>query len=130
MSLPKLKLFNDSPNEYLYDDVIWTGVICIKSNKAVVLFPEETQLIPTGVSITIPEGYCLEVKDTNNLITRGVQARNTVFNQDYSGEIFIVLTNTNKGQEIGENTFKIKPGDKIANLYLRKIEPFILEKTI
>ncbi len=122
-----LKLINNSQNKYDIEksenSFEYFGV---KSDKSVILFPEEFQIIPTGIQLEIPKGYYLEVKDTPSLLTRGVKVHNTIYFYDYTGEVYIILTNTNKGEQIGENAFKIKSGDKIANLFLQKSETFII----
>jgi dUTP pyrophosphatase len=82
--------------------------------------PGERALIPTGVHISIPEGYAGFVQPRSGLaLKHGVSIVNTpgLIDSKYRGEIGVVLINTDKSEN-----FNIKKGDKIAQLVIQKVE--------
>ena len=76
-------------------------------------------LIPTGLSVAIPEGYELQIRSRS-----GIAAKNGVFvlnspgtiDSDYRGGIAVILcvpTNV---------AFRVMPGDRIAQAVLNRVE--------
>lgn len=85
----------------------------------VTLQPLERRLVPTGLSIELPEGYEAQVRPRSGLaIKQGITCLNTpgTIDSDYRGEIKIVLINLSGEKQI------INPGDRIAQLVLQKVE--------
>lgn len=77
--------------------------------------PGERILVPTGLSMEIPEGYEIQVRSRSGLaIKNGIFVVNSpgTIDSDYRGEIKIILGN------IGTETIIIKPFDRIAQLIL------------
>ena len=84
------------------------------------IFPEERQLIPTGLSIAIPEGYVGLVHPRSGLaLNHGISIVNTpgTIDAGYRGEVKVILINHDKWK-----SFKIAKGDRIAQLVIQKVE--------
>ena len=89
-----------------------------------VLNPGEAKLIPTGISIAIPEGFEGQVRPRSGLALRhGVSVLNTpgTIDADYRGEVGIILIN------LGKDPFVVKRGDRIAQLTVNKVYQARLE---
>ncbi len=83
------------------------------------------ELIPTNLSIEIPEGYEIQVRPRSGLAAKnGIGILNSpgTIDSDYRGEIKIILFN------FGSEDFVINRGDRIAQLILSKIyQPELIE---
>jgi dUTP pyrophosphatase len=82
--------------------------------------PEERQLIPTGLSIAIPNGYVGLVHPRSGLaLNHGISIVNTpgTIDAGYRGEVKVILINHDKWK-----SFKIAKGDRIAQLVIQKVE--------
>lgn len=81
---------------------------------AVVLFPGQREVIPTGLAFGIPKGFELQVRPRSGLAAKNgitiVNSPGTVDN-NFFGEVQIILLNTD-----GYNPFVIQPLDRIAQL--------------
>lgn len=91
----------------------------------VVIMPGERRLIPTGISIAIPEGFEGQIRPRSGLaIKNGIGILNGpgTIDSDYRGEIFIILIN------LGNEPFKVKNGDRIAQLVINPVVKPILEE--
>ena len=83
------------------------------------LEPMQRKLVPTGMSIELPDGYEAQVRPRSGLaIKQGITCLNSpgTIDSDYRGEIKIVLVNLSGEPQI------IQPGDRIAQLVLQKVE--------
>lgn len=87
--------------------------------------PGERVLVPTGFSVALPEGYELQVRPRSGLAVRyGVTILNSpgTIDADYRGEVKIALIN------LGQKTYIIRRGDRIAQLVLAPVSRAILKK--
>lgn len=87
--------------------------ICAFLDSPVVLQKGKRELIPTGLSFEIPEGYEIQVRPRSGLaIKNGITCLNTpgTIDSDYRGEVKVILIN------LGESDFTINNGDRIAQL--------------
>ena len=78
----------------------------------------EIVLVPTNISVEIPEGYEIQVRPRSGLaIKKGIGILNSpgTIDSDYRGEIKIILFN------FGKEDFNISRGDRIAQLVISKI---------
>jgi dUTP pyrophosphatase len=85
--------------------------LCALLDSPLVLLPLERRLVPTGLSVEIPEGYEMQVRPRSGLaLKNGITVLNTpgTIDSDYRGEIGIVLVN------LGSDAFEIRNGDRIA----------------
>lgn len=83
------------------------------------LQPLERLLVPTGLSIELPEGYEAQVRPRSGLAMRqGITCLNSpgTIDSDYRGEIKILLINLSDSVQV------VAPGDRIAQLVLQKVE--------
>jgi len=70
-------------------------------------------IIPTGISLEIPEGYEAQIRPRSGLaINHGITVLNSpgTIDADYRGEVKIILINT------GDTDFTINSGDRIAQI--------------
>jgi dUTP pyrophosphatase len=77
-------------------------------------------LVPTGLSLAIPEGYVGLVCSRSGLAWKhGVTVLNApgVIDSGYRGEVKVILLNPHASQ-----SFSIKKGDRIAQLLIQKVE--------
>jgi len=90
----------------------------------VTLEPGERKLIPTGIALSIPEGYEGQVRPRSGLALKdGVTLVNTpgTIDSDYRGEVGVLLIN------FGRQPFKVKRGDRIAQLVIARAYKATLE---
>lgn len=86
----------------------------------ITLQPGERSLVPTGISIALPDGYVALVHPRSGLaIKHGVTMVNSPGTVDagYRGELQIILINHDPHESV---TFK--RGDRIAQLVIQKVE--------
>lgn len=87
--------------------------------ESVVLAPLERRLIPTGLSIELPEGYEAQVRPRSGLaLKHGITVLNSpgTIDADYRGEIGIILAN------LSQEPFEIRDGERIAQLVIARHE--------
>ena len=82
---------------------------------AVFLKPGKSDIIPTGIAISIPVGYEIQIRPRSGLAAKKkitvLNAPGTI-DADYRGEIKIILINLSK------KLFVVKSGDRIAQMIL------------
>lgn len=89
------------------------------TTEAVTLKPLERRLFPTGLRISLPEGYEAQVRPRSGLaLKHGITVLNTpgTIDADYRGEIGVVLVN------VSNEPFTIEPGERIAQMVIAKHE--------
>ncbi|MCA9721745.1 MAG: dUTP diphosphatase, partial [Gemmatimonadetes bacterium] len=77
-------------------------------------------LVPTGISIAIPVGYCGLVMPRSGLaLKHGISLPNTpaTIDADYRGELQVILINH------GDQPFRVARGDRIAQMLVQRVEP-------
>ena len=82
--------------------------------------PGERMLIPTGISIALPNGYVALVHPRSGLaINHGISMVNTPGTVDagYRGELQVILINHDLTESVS-----FKKGDRIAQLVIQKVE--------
>ena len=90
---------------------------CPVKDKACLLHPGESNVIPTGVRAEVPAGYMLEVKNKSGIASkRQLVVGACVVDSGYDGEIFVNLHNIGKGTQV------INPGEKVAQVVLVPVE--------
>lgn len=75
------------------------------------LKPLQRLLVPTGISVELPEGFELQVRPRSGLALKyGITVLNTpgTVDSDYRGELAVLLIN------LGTDNFKIENGERIA----------------
>jgi dUTP pyrophosphatase len=84
----------------------------------VTLKPGARAMVPTGLSVAIPEGYEIQVRPRSGLAAKhGLTCLNTpgTIDSDYRGEIKVILIN------LGAEAFVIQRGERIAQLVLAPV---------
>ncbi|CAB4843296.1 unannotated protein [freshwater metagenome] len=90
------------------------------SSEDLVIAPGERALVPTGISIALPEGFAAFVHPRSGLaIKNGIGIVNSpgTIDAGYRGEIKVILINHDRSEE-----FVIKRGDRIAQLVVQRVE--------
>lgn len=86
--------------------------------ESLVLQPNSTAMIPTGVRVAIPNGYEIQVRPRSGLAAKNqISVLNTpgTIDADYRGEIFVILINC------GSIPFTVTPRMRIAQLVLAPV---------
>jgi dUTP pyrophosphatase len=94
-------------------------------NQEVTLEPGERKLIPTGISVAIPEGFEGQIRPRSGLaIQKGIGIVNGpgTIDADYRGEIGVLLIN------FGKEPFSLRNGDRIAQMIISRIYRVTLEE--
>ena len=84
-------------------------------NKEVVIKPNSSDLIPTGLKVAIPEEFEIQIRPRSGLAAKeSISVLNSpgTIDSDYRGELKIILFNH------GNKDFIIKNGDRIAQMVL------------
>lgn len=87
--------------------------------EAVVIKAGERALIPTGLKVGIPVGYEIQVRPRSGLaLKKGITVLNTpgTIDAGYRNEVGVILMNHSN------EDFIVNPGDKIAQIVLKKFE--------
>src|SRR4030043_2271048 len=92
--------------------------ICALLDKEITIKAGETVLVPTGITLEIPEGYEAQIRPRSGLaINHGITLLNTpgTIDSDYRGEIKIIMTN------LGKKDFVVTSGMRIAQMVFNKV---------
>jgi dUTP pyrophosphatase len=90
----------------------------VPEGEPIVLAPGERNMVPTGLSVAIPQGYEIQVRPRSGLAAKhGLTCLNTpgTIDSDYRGEIKVILIN------LGQEAFTIQRGERIAQLVLAPV---------
>ncbi len=88
-------------------------------NSKIKIKPGESSIIPTGISVSIPKNFEIQIRPRSGLAAKNqISVLNTpgTIDADYRGEIKVILIN------LGKNTFTIEKGARIAQMVLCPIE--------
>jgi len=95
----------------------------IPADASLLLAPGERTLVPTGLSIQLPEGFEAQVRPRSGLaVKHGVTVLNApgTVDSDYRGEVKVPLVNH------GQATFAIGRGDRIAQMVIAPVTRAVL----
>jgi len=90
----------------------------VKASSDVTFYPNETKLVPTGLKVSIPHGYEIQIRPRSGLsLKTGLRLANSIgtIDSDYRGEIQCIFTNTSNDK------FTIKRGDRIAQFVVAPV---------
>lgn len=82
------------------------------------LAPLQRVLVPTGIYLSIPAGYEVQVRPRSGLaLKQGLTCLNTpgTIDADYRGEVGVILIN------LSEETQVVRDGDRIAQLVVQRV---------
>lgn len=114
--VPKIELKYVGDSELSYNYVTDSG-FDLFSSEEIILEPFGRALVPTGVFLDIPEGFEVQIRSKSGLaINQGLMVLNSpgTIDEGYTGEIKVIIFNTNKDQ------FKISKGMKVAQAVLSR----------
>lgn len=92
----------------------------VMATESVVLNPGQRRAVGTGLQFQIPNGYEIQVRPRSGLaLKHGITVLNTpgTIDQDYTGEIKVILYNAD------QNQYTVQRGDRIAQLVLSRRAP-------
>jgi dUTP pyrophosphatase len=87
--------------------------------------PGKSAIVPTGLAVAIPKGFEIQIRPRSGLAAKHqISVLNTpgTIDADYRGELKVILIN------LGNNTFKIEKGLRIAQMVLCPIIKAILKE--
>lgn len=90
----------------------------VPSDAPLVLAPGARAMVPTGLSVAIPEGFELQMRPRSGLAAKhGVTCLNSpgTIDSDYRGELKVILINH------GTEPFTINRGERIGQLVLAPV---------
>ena len=94
--------------------------------ESISLTPMERKIIPTGMSISLPDGHEAQVRTRSGLAFKhGITVLNSpgTIDADYRGEIGVILIN------LSNEVFTISPQDRIAQLVVAQYTQIVWEPT-
>lgn len=89
--------------------------LCAAVANDVVIEPGKRALVPTGLSIALPEGYEAQVRPRSGLaLKHGITVLNSpgTIDADYRGEVQVILAN------MGNEAFTVTRGMRIAQMVI------------
>ena len=90
----------------------------VPEHEPMVLRPGGRDLVPTGLTMALPEGFEAQVRPRSGLAAKaGVTCLNTpgTIDSDYRGEVKVILIN------LGPEDFVIRRGDRIAQMVIAPV---------
>jgi dUTP pyrophosphatase len=93
--------------------------------QTVIIKPRTIELIPTGFSMALPEGFEAQIRPRSGLAVRhGIGLINSpgTIDADYRGEVKLALIN------LGRQAYPIKRGDRIAQMVITRVYQARLEE--
>lgn len=119
MNIPILRLHPDA----ILPEYQTTGAagadLHARLDAPILLKPMERAMVPTGLSIAIPEGYEVQIRARSGLsIKHGITMVNGVgtIDADYRGEVCALVIN------LGSEPFTVEPGMRIAQMVVARYE--------
>lgn len=80
----------------------------------VYISPHDTVKIPTGWAFQPEPGYMLQILQRSGLASKGLICVGGIVDEDYTGEIVVIMLNTT------DELIRINNGDRIAQMALRR----------
>ena len=84
-------------------------------DKAIEIVPGKSAVIPTGLAVSIPKNFEIQIRPRSGLAAKNqisVLTTPGTIDSDYRGELKVILVN------LGEKNFKIEKGLRIAQMVL------------
>lgn len=88
-----------------------------------ILPPHCGTLVPTGIAMEIPDGYCVQLFLRSSMCKRGIVSSTGIVDSDYTGEVCVQAIN------VTDSPIELKKGDRIGQCMLVKLEETTLELT-
>lgn len=100
----------------------------VRSNENVTIRPNETKLIPTGIFMSIPAGYEIQVRPRSGISLKTffrIPNSPGTIDADYLGELCIIAHNLDTINEIN-----IELGDRVAQIVLSEVPRIVWDTVI
>jgi dUTP pyrophosphatase len=84
----------------------------------VTIAPGEIKLVPTGISVALPQGYEAQIRPRSGLaLKHGITFVNTpgTIDSDYRGIISLIVTN------LGKEPYVVKRGVRLAQMVIQEV---------
>ena len=123
-------VIENEENIPFYGSELAAGADVRASNKHdIVIQPQESALVPTGIRMEIPPGYEVQVRPRSGLAFKHqITVLNTpgTIDADYRGELKVILINH------GKEPFTVTTGMRVAQIVLAQViqAEFIVEKAL
>ena len=117
----KVQLISDGARLPVYGSSQAAGAdlcACL-GNQSLTIEPHRWAMVPTGISIALPEGYEAQVRPRSGLAAKkGITVLNSpgTIDSDYRGEVKVILINHS------DESFVINDGDRIAQMIIARHE--------
>ena len=117
----KVQLISDGARLPVYGSSQAAGAdlcACL-GNQSLTIEPHRWAMVPTGISIALPEGYEAQVRPRSGLAAKkGITVLNSpgTVDSDYRGEVKVILINHS------DESFVINDGDRIAQMVIARHE--------
>lgn len=117
----KVKIVNKSAWPAPAYATIQSAGMDLKANieEPVTIAPLQRVMVPTGLSIALPEGTEAQIRPRSGLAAKhGVTVLNSpgTIDADYRGEIKVILVN------LSDTPFIVNPGERIAQMVIARYE--------
>lgn len=117
----KVKIVNRSAWPVPAYATIQSAGMDLKANieEPVTIAPLQRVMVPTGLSIALPEGTEAQIRPRSGLAAKhGVTVLNSpgTIDADYRGEIKVILVN------LSDTPFIVNPGERIAQMVIARYE--------
>jgi len=115
----KVSIKNISGNQLPAYETPYSAGVDLRADlpEPILLAPMQRTLVPTGLHISLPEGYEAQVRPRSGLAAKnGITVLNSpgTIDADYRGEIKVILIN------LSNENFMISNGDRIAQMVIAK----------
>lgn len=89
-----------------------------------ILPKDEGVLVPTGIAMGIPPGFCVKVYGRSSMCRKGIQVSTGVVDSDFCGEVKVQAFNTAHALPV-----VVHKGERIGQFMLQRLVPTELEET-
>lgn len=97
----------------------------VPESEPMVLTPGDRMMVPTGLSVAIPQGYEIQMRPRSGLAAKhGITCLNSpgTIDSDYRGELKVILINH------GQDAFTIARGERIGQMVLAPVTRIVWEQ--
>lgn len=97
----------------------------VPQDEPLILAPGTRTMVPTGLSVAIPEGYEIQMRPRSGLAAKhGITCLNSpgTIDSDYRGELKVILINH------GNEPFTIARGERIGQMVLASVTRIVWEE--
>lgn len=117
----KVKVVKEQGVELPKYETLGSAGLDVRANitEPITLKSLERKLIPTGLKVSIPQGYEIQVRPRSGMaLKHGITMLNTpgTIDSDYRGDIGLIVAN------LSDKEYTIQPNERLGQLVLNKVE--------